>query len=72
MMCGRGGDPDTQPCPGNAGSPLVRKRFTDPKAEFILEGVMSGVESGCSDLDLPDIFGRVSFVRDWIDAVTGL
>lgn len=60
MFCAKG--TSGHPCPGNVGSPLISRT----EGKRLLEGVVSGVQGGCSDSDLPDIYARISFVRDWI------
>lgn len=65
MICAGWKEGGRDSCKADSGDPLIQ---TDNKQ---LIGVVS-FGYGCAEPDAPGVYGRVTFVRDWIKTVTGI
>eukprot|EP00094_Tigriopus_californicus_P001269 TCALIF_01230-PA protein Name:"Similar to OVCH2 Ovochymase-2 (Bufo japonicus)" AED:0.63 eAED:0.64 QI:0/0/0/0.5/1/1/6/0/430 len=63
-----GGELGKDACNGDGGAPLVCQ--SESKRWFVMGLVAWGVDNRCGEYDLPGIYVRLSYFKDWINALS--
>lgn len=63
-----GGELDKDACNGDGGAPLVCQAET--KRWYVVGLVAWGVNNRCGEEDIPGIYVRLSYFRDWINSLS--